>query len=664
MPRRAGFLTALFRGQLRPSILALVMLCLAVLLPGFFTIPPIDRDEARFAQASRQMFEALALPTPLQDPRLHGGGLWVPMLGDQPRLNKPPLVYWVQSASAAIFTGGRPERDAIWMYRVPGALAMIVTVLLTYRLGRRLYSPRVGLVAGALLAVCPLVVFDAHQARADQLLLATTTATLYFLDLVWHAPRYHPVSLLRGRQREHAATESLSESPTTQPPALIFALGFWICLALSILAKGPIGPMIVALTVLGLCGFTGRWRWLRDLRPGIGILIVLLFTLPWVLLVARFLAERAQLPLWHGILELLGSAFQESAGRAAGSREHPFLPPGFHFVLLAVLFWPGSLLTLAALVRAVRRVFAAVARGAAGVATAGVIKRIQYRWIARDRRALPETFLLAWLIPAWIVFELSGAKLPHYPMPLYPAVALLTARLLRRAVSTDAPELFTRGAAVGRWLWLVIGVGLFGAAIATAYGPLNLGVTIPGWALTPLAIGLCTALLAAAICSRFTPARRAANLRALLGLGIASAVALSWLVCGGVMPSLFSLASRVAATLPADAGVTTPVAAFGYQEDSLLFLSRARIKRLPESDLRTWLAAHPDGLAIIPDRLVHAVPRATTLAQVRGYNPGNSRVVTVLLVTARPALANAQYLPLSDSNSDGVPTALRPLVHP
>ena len=35
--------------------LALVFICLAVYLPGFVTIPTIDRDEARFAQASRQM---------------------------------------------------------------------------------------------------------------------------------------------------------------------------------------------------------------------------------------------------------------------------------------------------------------------------------------------------------------------------------------------------------------------------------------------------------------------------------------------------------------------------------------------------------------------------------------------------------------------------------
>ena len=40
----------------RPSLL-LMLLCLVLFLPGFFSLPPVDRDESRFAQASRQMLE-------------------------------------------------------------------------------------------------------------------------------------------------------------------------------------------------------------------------------------------------------------------------------------------------------------------------------------------------------------------------------------------------------------------------------------------------------------------------------------------------------------------------------------------------------------------------------------------------------------------------------
>ena len=44
----------------RMAGLALVFLCLTVYVPGLRSIPPVDRDEARFAQASRQMFESVA----------------------------------------------------------------------------------------------------------------------------------------------------------------------------------------------------------------------------------------------------------------------------------------------------------------------------------------------------------------------------------------------------------------------------------------------------------------------------------------------------------------------------------------------------------------------------------------------------------------------------
>src|SRR5690348_4119435 len=64
----------------------LIILCLLVYIPGLWTIPPVDRDESRFAQASRQMLESGTLE-----------GWVVPKVQDRPRLNKPPLIYWAQA---------------------------------------------------------------------------------------------------------------------------------------------------------------------------------------------------------------------------------------------------------------------------------------------------------------------------------------------------------------------------------------------------------------------------------------------------------------------------------------------------------------------------------------------------------------------------------------
>ena len=50
----------------------------------------------------------------------------------------------------------------------------------------------------------------------------------------------------------------------------------------------------------------------------------------------------------------------------------------------------------------------------------------------RARREPGARFLLAWLVPSWIVFEVVMTKLPHYVLPLYPAIAILIAGVLER----------------------------------------------------------------------------------------------------------------------------------------------------------------------------------------------------------------------------------------
>ena len=72
-------------------------------------------------------------------------------------------------------------------------------------------------------------------------------------------------------------------------------------------------------------------------------------------------------------------------------------------------FWPGAML--------------------AGLAAPAV-------WQAR--REPGAQFLLAWIVPSWIVFELVITKLPHYVLPLYPAIAILIAGILDRGVLSSS----------------------------------------------------------------------------------------------------------------------------------------------------------------------------------------------------------------------------------
>ncbi len=87
----------------RASWIGLVLLCIALFLPGLFQIPVTDVDEARFSQASKQMLET-------QD-------YWHINLQNTPRHLKPPAIYWLQSLSTHL-TQSTPYNQ-IFSYRLP-----------------------------------------------------------------------------------------------------------------------------------------------------------------------------------------------------------------------------------------------------------------------------------------------------------------------------------------------------------------------------------------------------------------------------------------------------------------------------------------------------------------------------------------------------------------
>lgn len=553
----------------------LVLLLLAVYVPGMISIPVVDRDEARFAQASRQMFESFALPEQSRDEqaiepddsgRLRGGmhaGNWaVPMVGQRPRLAKPPLIYWLQSTSAALLTGFEPLADRIWHYRVPSVASAILACLLTWRLGVRSGHARAGLLAGALLGVCPMVVWDANQARADQLLLATTTAAMAALYAVRHSPR-----------KGWAA------------PIL-----FWIAMGAGVLTKGPITPMIAGLTVLAFCAIARDWRWLGRTRPLLALVILPVMLAPWVIESVRIVGWDTLVSIWT----------DETIGRSAEPKEGHWGPPGYHFVLLAVLFWPGSLITLYALGAGVKRAI----RLPDG---SNRLQRFKSRAVADDTTL----FLLCWIIPSWIVFELVGTKLPHYTLPLYPAVALLTARsIIALADALEQPNRPVPPKA-GIIIWLLIGAGLTIAApivIARAGGAPTL------WIGAGLFGAVSLALLIAA-----TRSVRRSLIRTHL-LAIAAAVVFCIGLLEWVLPRATALhVTDQLASIIAQAPAGTPVAAAGYTEDSLVFATRGRLARLSPAQIERWAAANPGGVVILPAD-APAQPGWTELGRVRGIN--------------------------------------------
>src|SRR5947208_13035129 len=96
---------------LRPYLL-LAALCLCLYGPGIAAIPALDRDESRFAQATRQMLES--------------GDFLQIRFQDQPRNKKPAGIYWLQAASVGAFS--TPAAAAIWPYRLPSLFGATVAV--------------------------------------------------------------------------------------------------------------------------------------------------------------------------------------------------------------------------------------------------------------------------------------------------------------------------------------------------------------------------------------------------------------------------------------------------------------------------------------------------------------------------------------------------------
>ncbi|MBK9189052.1 MAG: glycosyltransferase family 39 protein [Phycisphaerales bacterium] len=542
----------------------LVIVCLAVYLPGFVALPPVDRDESRFAQASRQMGES--------------GDLVIPRVLGKPRLNKPPLIYWLQSASAAAFTGGDFSRDAIWMYRVPSLLGAILAVLLTWRLGCALFDPRAALLAGVVLAICPVIAWEARQARADMVLVALCVGATW--------------ALWRVLKRASIARAML----------------LWVVVGLGVLIKGPVTPMIVLLTIAGLCLLERSLRPLARARPLLGLGVVCLMVLPWVILVA----------LRVGLGEYAAIVFDETLGRSLEPKEGHAGPPGYHAVLAIAIFFPGSLWIVAGVGRALRLGLAIPREGS------------RWRRLCGVRAAHgPEAFLLCALVPAWVVFELVSTKLPHYTMPLLPVLALLAARAALGSGSLSMAWLRLAWVAHGVRAWVVLGVGL-GASV----GMLGwLAVTEGrawGWIVIAIAAA---ASLAFAIGGVGLVSRR--DYSTLLFRGVWLCVALLILI-GVTLPRVQApwVVKRLV-DIAASVGPDRPLVFVVLHEDSAVFLTRGTAQWVDPVDLDDWLGANPGGLVVVPDSLlVQQVLHEH--ARVSGFNYPKGKAGTWLLAERAP----------------------------
>jgi 4-amino-4-deoxy-L-arabinose transferase-like glycosyltransferase len=540
----------------RPYLL-LMLLCLGLYLPGIAALPVLDRDEARFAQATRQMLES--------------GDFLRVRFQDEARNKKPVGIYWLQAGAVALLSDA--ESAAIWPYRLPSLAGASLAVLLTFALGRTLVGKPAAMLGAALLASAFGLVAEAHLAKTDAALLASVVAAQGALGAIYLAHR-----------RGGSAATSL-------------ALLFWVAQGAGLLIKGPIAPLVSVLTAGSLALADRDARWLGGLRAYWGVPLMLGIAAPWFVAITAatdgaFLGEA----VGHDFL-----------GKLLGAQEAHGAPPGSYLLLLFASFWPASLLLAPAIA-----------------------------WAWRERRLPAERFLIAWIVPFWLVLEAVPTKLPHYSLPIYPALALLAGRAIV-GLGQDAATRWRWLDAIVTALWAVAALAL---ATALALAPLRLGRLGEGAGVVAAAIIVIFGGRIALAAWRASAPGLAARLVLLALLVFAPAFAL-------VAPSLDEIwLSRAAAAAvaryrpPRDA----PVVAVGYSEPSLVFLLGTATRFLSPDEAARYLTSARGAAALVSDgddaafrqALVARGWQPRLVESVTGLNYSNGRHLMLSLYTGVP----------------------------
>ncbi len=303
------------------------------------------------------------------------GGSWlIPENNSIPRLVKPPLMYWAMASAMAV--AGVNEFSA----RLPGALAIVLWVGITYLIGSHWGGHRRGLWAGGILAT---------------MLGSFTLARIVMPEPVFTALIAGAIlTFFKATRSSHAAR---------------WMVGFWVLGGLAAFVKGPHGLIypvaIVGIALLGprIVGGKTAWPWrVRALFPISGLILAALVNLPWYFYIeGKFPGYLTNLIFNEHVGHLTGSA--------APATNYSNVPRLTFLLLHLAWFFPWSVATVFALPKAVRQI------------------------------SLPSSWSIgAWLVISWIFavglsVMLAGQRQDYYAMTLWPAFALGAAWLITKS---------------------------------------------------------------------------------------------------------------------------------------------------------------------------------------------------------------------------------------
>lgn len=498
----------------------LALFVFVLFLPGRATLPPLDRDEARYMQATSQMVESHNYI----DVRFQ----------EKPRYLQPAGIYWLEAL--AVKATGTLKDKAVWAYRIPSLIAAVGSVLLTVLIGSILFDSYIGLLAGLFLAVSVLLTGEGRMATID--------ATLLFFILL----------------AQSSLARSWMARLTSEKLPISVGIIYWVAIGCGLMLKGPVVLIPTLLPPIILAWVKKDRAWWKHLHPKWGWILSILIVIPWC--VAIWIISDGKF-----FTDAVGTNF---LGKVASGQQAHGSPPGLYLGIFLITFWPGSLFTAWAL-----------------------------PFIWKERKSESVCFLLCWIIPHWIVFELIATKLPHYVLPTYPAIAILTSAALWNISKTwNGPT-----SRWGRWLlniymvlWVIVGLLL--AVGGIIYAHYMTGIWF--WAAMIGAFGALLLIGYTVACFVKDNMQRAS----IVAIGAAIVVYLELFVI--LIPGLSSewLSGKVAQTVqllkPCGNSI---VASASYSEPSLVFLVGKETKlinpKLTAQFLKTNQAC---GLALVDQR--------------------------------------------------------------
>ncbi|MDB9309467.1 glycosyltransferase family 39 protein [Aphanizomenon sp. CS-733/32] len=333
----------------------------------------IDETEPLFAEASRQMLVT---------------GDWItPFFNGETRFDKPALIYWCQAIAYSIM--GVNE----WAARIPSALAAMGVIALAFytvqwyfarkdeleqvtNLPRRYFTAAI---AAALMALNAEMIVWGRTGVSDMLLTGCIGATLLCFYL-GYAQNYSSIVIGNWRLPNQ------------------WYLACYVLMAGAILTKGPVGIVLPGLIMIAFAVYVGKfWELWREMRPILGMGIVLLLSLPWYVLVT-----------WRNGWNFINAFFiYHNIDRFTEVVNGHSAPWYFYFLVVLLGFAPYSVYIPAALVRV------------------NLLQRSH--WLNQERSQQLGLFTCIWFLGVFGFFTISVTKLPSYVLPLMPAAAMLVA---------------------------------------------------------------------------------------------------------------------------------------------------------------------------------------------------------------------------------------------